>query len=381
MKGESKAGNAEEKESKEEYLKRIYTTPGHPASFCGPEKLRQITKKEGLFKISRDDIRKFLEAQDVYTVNRHVRRRFARNKIIAHGVNDQYDMDLCDLSRLAKFNKNVTFLLVVVDVFSRFAFVRPLKNKSAESVLKALESIFKGDNLPRRIRSDRGKEFQNALARKFFESKGIKHYFASSPLKCQIVERLNQSLKQLIYRYLFDRNSYKYLDALGDIVEGYNRRPHRSLLGLSPAEVTVENQVKLWNEMYVNKRTDKRKSSVLTYKFDIGIFVRVSLEKKTFERAYNAKFSLEPFRVSARHMRNGLPVYMLKDMQGERLEGWYYESELQPMAEKASKDTWRVEKILRTRGKGANREVLVSWAGFPAKFNSWELKSSIVKNS
>lgn len=381
MKTDSEAGKKEENESKEEYLKRIYTTPGHPASFCGPEKLRQITKKEGLFRISRDDIRKFLETQDVYTVNRPVRRRFARNKVIAHGLKDQYDMDLCDLSRLARFNQNVKYLLVAVDVFSRFAFVRPLKNKSAESVLKALESIFKGDNIPRRVRTDHGKEFQNQLARKFFENKGIKHFFASSPLKCQIVERLNQTLKQLIYRFLFEQNSYKYLDSLADIVEGYNRRPHRSLLGLSPAEVTVENQAKVWNDMYVNRRKRKTKPSLSKFKFDIGTFVRVSLEKKTFERAYNAKFSLEPFRVSARHMRDRLPVYMLKDMQGERLEGWYYESELQPMAEKSSKDTWRVGKVLRARGRGANREVLISWLGFPSKFDSWELQSSVVKNS
>lgn len=369
-------------ETKEEYLKRIYTTPQHPASFSGPEKLRQVTQKEGLFNISRSDIRKFLETQDTYTVNRSVRRRFKRNKVIAHGVNDQFDIDLCDVSRLARFNSNVRFLLVAVDVFSRFALVRPLKNKTAASVESALECIFKGDHVVRRVRSDRGAEFTNARIKQLFDKKGIKHFYASAPLKCQIVERLNQTLKQLIYRYLYEHNTYKYLDVLEEIVYGYNSRPHRSLFGLSPIEVNSKNQASLWNRMYVNTHTNhiKRrsgKSAETPYKFSIGDYVRISYAKKTFERAYNAKFTLEVFQVSARFRRNGIPVYMLKDLQGDAIEGGtFYESEIQRVNKaKGGEGLWRIDRVLRSRGK----EVLVRWSGFPPKFDSWILKSSMKK--
>lgn len=375
--------NAGEKETKLEYLKRIYTDPKHPGSFSGPDKLLKVTRNDGLFKVTRKDIRKFLESQDTYTVNRFVRRRFRRNKIIAHGVNDQFDIDLCDLSRLARYNSNVKFLLVAIDVFSRFAVVRPLKNKTAVSVEKALESIFTGDHdQVMRVRSDLGSEFKNSVVKQFFENKGIKQYFSTNVLKCQIVERFNQTLKQLIFRYLFEKNSYRYLDALGDIVEAYNKRPHRSLLGLSPAEVTEENQARLWNRMYVTSGIGKGKGSnkrkVQQFKFNINDFVRVSQAKKTFERAYNQKFSLEPFQISARFYRHGIPVYMLKDMQGEGLsEPFFYESELQGIKVKSNDELWKVEKILKTRGKGKQQEVLVKWYGFPDKFNQWQLKSSL----
>ena len=58
---------------KEEYLTKIFTDPSKPGSFSGPEKLLEVVKKEGLHKISRDEIKAFLEKQDTYTVNRFVR--------------------------------------------------------------------------------------------------------------------------------------------------------------------------------------------------------------------------------------------------------------------------------------------------------------------
>ena len=369
-------------DAKTEYLTSIYTTTGHPASFSGPKKLRFIANKEGKFHFSEKEIQNFLETQDTYTVNKQVRRRFRRNKVLVHGLNDQYEMNLCDVSKLARSNRNIHFLLLVVDVFSRYAFVEPLKNKRAESVLKALEGIFTADKHIKRVRSDRGTEFKNFAVKQFFASRGIKQYFAHNPLKCQIVERLNQTIKQLIYRYLFQNNTYKYFDVLDKIVLSYNLRSHKSLHGLSPSEVTPENQVKLWNRMYIHKNFKNPKTkeqSEPRFKYNVGDLVRISFDKKTFERAFNIKYSLEPFQISARHMRDGIPVYLLKDMKNEPLLGGYvYENELVRIR-KDDSDLWKISRTLRRRGKGAKQEALVRWESFPPSFDSW-IKMSSIKN-
>ena len=142
-------------------MTKIYTDPGTPGSFSGPEKLLEVVKKKGLHKISRDEIKTFLEKQDTYTVNRFIRRKFRRSRVIAYGINDLVDADLADFSRLSKFNDNVKFLLVAINVFSRFAKVLPLKDKTAVSVPSAFESVYGSSPFPRKLRTDLGLEFKN----------------------------------------------------------------------------------------------------------------------------------------------------------------------------------------------------------------------------
>ena len=125
------------------------------------------------------------------------------------------------MGRLSKYNDKVKFLLAAVDAFSRVAMVKPLKDKKAETVLEALKCMLIGNRIPRVVRSDFGGEFRNAKVEEFFKSRNIKLFFAHPPLKAQIVERFNQALRQQIYRYLHNRNSYRYIDKLADIVSSY----------------------------------------------------------------------------------------------------------------------------------------------------------------
>ena len=380
------------KDTTEKYLTRIYTDPGHPASFSGPAKLKRVVDREGKVKVSRKDIDSFLEKQDSYNVNRPVRRTFRRGHIVTRGLRDQYDLDLIDMGRLSKYNENIKFLLTAVDAFSRVAMVKPLKDKKAETVLKALTLMLSGVNKPRSVRSDFDGEFKNAKVKEFFDKSNIKHFFAHPPLKAQIVERFNQSLKQMIYRYLHNRNSYRYIDKLAQIVHSYNARPHRSLGSISPSQVTKSNEIALWNEMYINRpymgqrRLRKLSSqsrpsrsklrSLATFTLKIGDFVRVSYNRRAFERSFNQRFSEEVFRVRQRILRDNIPVYLLADLQGQIIRGYFYGPEIQRVSYSADK-LFKVEKVLKRRGKGRNREVLVRFLGYPPKFDQWLPHSSV----
>ncbi|MCG7874885.1 MAG: DDE-type integrase/transposase/recombinase [Candidatus Thiodiazotropha endolucinida] len=368
--------------SKEQYLQKVYTDPGHPASFSGPAKLKQVLDREGRIKVSKKDISSFLEKQDSYTVNRSVRRIFRRGRIVTRGIRDQYDLDLVDMGRLSKFNDNVKFLLTAIDAFSRVAMVKPLKNKTAQTVLDALKTMLSGNYRPRAIRSDMGSEFKNSKLSEFLEANNIKHFFAHPPLKAQIVERFNQSLKQLIYRYLHNRNTYRYIDRLEEIVRSYNTRPHRALGLLSPSEVSKSNEIPLWNEMYINRPYRKRKHRALKgssrnklrpvaqFSFKERDLVRVSFNRRSFERSFHQRFSEEVFRIRRRFLRENIPVYLLADLQGEIVQGYFYGPELQKVS-LLDDQLFKVQKILKRRGKGRNREVLVRFLGYPPKFDQW----------
>ena len=114
----------------EDYLKKIYYDPSHPASFAGPQKLYKIVKSEGKYNIGMHRIRKFLHNQESYSLHKPVRRRFSRNHVVSEGMNDLWMADLIDMVKYEKWNEGYKFILLVIDTFSKYVWVRPMKNKT-----------------------------------------------------------------------------------------------------------------------------------------------------------------------------------------------------------------------------------------------------------
>jgi hypothetical protein len=76
------------------------------------------------------------------------------------------------------------------------------------------------------------------------------------------------------------------------------------------------------------------------------------------------------FKVHKRYHRGILPIYKLRDLQDEDITGTFYQSELQKVDINPDQ-TWKVDKILKTRGRGENKQHYVQWKYYPKKFNSW----------
>ena len=110
-----------------DYLKEIWYDIKHPASFAGPDKLYRIVKKEGKFQIGRRKIRQWLQDQDFYGLSRNVIGKFPRNKYVVNTIDSLWEMDLADLSNIRSHNDNYKYLLFVIDVFSRYLWIQPLK--------------------------------------------------------------------------------------------------------------------------------------------------------------------------------------------------------------------------------------------------------------
>ena len=89
-----------------------------------------------------------------------------------------------------------------------------------------------------------------------------------------------------------------------------------------------------------------------------------------FTRAYDISYTGEVFKVQKRYYRGSLPVYRLRDLQDEDITGTFYESELQKV-DITPDQMYKVEKVLKSRGRGPNKQYLVKWKYYPKKFNSW----------
>ena len=115
-------------------LKRKWYSPEAVGAFAGVQALKTGTK------IKTDGIKEWLKGQEAYTLHKTIKRRFPRRRVIVRGIDDQWQADLLDVSKVKSDNDGVNFLLTCIDVFSKFAWVVPLKNKSAEEVVAGMKS-------------------------------------------------------------------------------------------------------------------------------------------------------------------------------------------------------------------------------------------------
>ena len=120
-------------------------------------------KEKGKNKISRKLVRDWLSQQDVYTLHKPARRRYKKSRVIVPGIDAQLQADLFDLQNLSRYSKGYKYLLTWVDVFSKYAFVLPLKTKQGQELVKAFQKILSTGRKHTKPQADQGTEFLNRL--------------------------------------------------------------------------------------------------------------------------------------------------------------------------------------------------------------------------
>ncbi|GFU90391.1 uncharacterized transposon-derived protein F54H12.3 [Trichonephila clavipes] len=130
-------------------LAAFYENPEVPNSFGGVEALHRSVKG----KYSKKDVKHWLSQKDAYTLHKPVRHKFQRNRVFVSDTDCQFQADLVDMQSLAEFNKGYKYLLTCIDLFSKFAWAVPLKDKIGKSVKSGLEIIFK-ERKPKVLQTD-----------------------------------------------------------------------------------------------------------------------------------------------------------------------------------------------------------------------------------
>ena len=94
-------------------------------------------------------------------------------------IGDQYQADLCDMSRFSKYNDDMKFLLTCIDCFSKFAWVLPIKNKTSQEIVRVLKIIF-SKKVCKRLQTDKGAEFLNANVRTLLKKNGVELWLSEN---------------------------------------------------------------------------------------------------------------------------------------------------------------------------------------------------------
>lgn len=305
-------------------LSKIYYDIQNPAGFTGIDPVwKEAIKIDP--KIKRSDVKKFLLKQYTYTIHKPIVRKFQRRRITSYGKNTHWQIDLCDMQKLAPFNQGFKYLLTCYDVFSKMGWARPIRNKKPETVQKAFQSIVKEvGTFPWNVYSDSGKEFVGNPFKDYLKKNYVIHYISKSPdIKAAGVERLNRTLKTRLWRYFTAKKTYKYVDVLQKLMKAINSSYH-SVIKMRPIDVTME------NENMVRERLKERKKKTKPV-YQPGDKVRIAQEKHVFKKGYLPNFTKEIFQV-VRVLKKHPVLYKIQDLNGEEIEGSWYQHELVPAA-------------------------------------------------
>lgn len=303
-------------------VKDNYLTPAHPTAFSGIQKVYDYY--EGSVPLNK--VKKILSSIDAYTLQKEYKDlAHTSNPTYVHNPRQQFQMDIAFVTHLAEFNDGYMYLLVCIDVFTKFAFVRPLKTKRGPEVLDAFKSILKQANeLPTYLVVDRGTEFTNQVFTNYCRSNNIKLINNYTSVHAPVAERFIRSLKRIMGTYLQNKEHKRYIDDLQKLVRTYNLRKHRSI-GLSPYEGEKPS-----SSLHIRLQLSKQRNTIkkVKPKLKVGDYVRISLEKNKFSRGHDQKSSNEIFIIYSIKTKLQIPMYYLKDMGGEVLLGGFYAYQL-----------------------------------------------------
>jgi hypothetical protein len=275
-------------------------------------------------------------------------------KVEVDSKNDIWSMDLVDMSLFEKQNEGYKYMLTCIDLFSRYAWVIPMKNKTGKETATAIEQIIKkAKTQPNKIWVDEGTEFYNKDVKKTL-GRSTSLYSTHGKAKAAIIERFNRTFKSMMYKRFTTNNNRKWLGLIDTLLEKYNNKKHKSLFGKTPYQVYKNQYSKLIeeNDEIINKKKPKYK---------IGDRVRISYKKGVFDKQYLPGWSAEIFTIVK--IKETVPyTYKIKDEENEIIKGSFYEEELQKTKQK--EDVYLVEEILGKKKIKGKLYYLVKWLGY-----------------
>lgn len=339
-----------------EKTNKIYYNPKLPGSFSGVEGLTRVTGYK------KNKIKSWLEKQDTYTLHRPAYRKFQRRRVIVPNKDFQWAADLVDVSKLKQDNDNTTFLLTVIDVFSKKAACMPLLKKSGPCVANALQHILiNTKNPPKKLQTDKGSEFYNKNVKLVLKEYKIDIFSTENDeIKSSIIERFNRTLKSKMWKYFTANKTSRYIDILQDLITAYNNTHHRSIK-MTPNSVNDKNAHDVWNSLYGKHQKN------IKPKLKLGDTVRISKNSRIFTKGYTANWSEELFTVGE-ILRTKPVTYRIQEYNNEFISGSFYEKELQKIE---PKKIFEIEDVIDSRVVNGKKQSLIKWKGYPSTYNEW----------
>ena len=256
--------------------------------------------------------------------------KFRRERIIPLYKDETWSADLIDKSSLSKYNNNYKFILTVIDIFTKYAWAIPLKYKSGLYITNGFKLVL-GENpqrgsqprKPEKLWVDRGSEFYNktfkSLLKEYGTGKaasGIELYSTYSDLKAVFIERFNRTLLHIINKPMFINGDGNWVNILNDAVLTYNNNIN-STINMTPVDASNNPDKVNYTFNFKNIKP----------KFKVGDYVRNADKRNIFSKGYTSNWNRELCKVNE-VLKIQPPTYKIEDINGEIIEGKYYEQEL-----------------------------------------------------
>ena len=201
-------------------------------------------------------------------------------------------------------------------MYSKYAFVVPLKDKNVISIVNAFDEIIKQSNRkPNKIWVDQGSKFYNNNFKKWLSDNNIIMYSICNEGKSVVAERFIRTLKNKLYKHMAATGKNIYYNVLDNVVNKYNNTKH-STIKMKPIDVGDNKRV------YIDEHNEKDS------RFKVGDRVRICKFKNIFAKGYTPNWSREIFIVNK--INDTVPyTYNIKDLNDEEIIGSFYDRELQ----------------------------------------------------
>jgi hypothetical protein len=274
----------------DDFLKNIWSENNYPA------KVRLLKlAKESNPAVKQKDVDTFLDSQLSYQLLKETKNLSSHlGHIVAFKINEIWQIDIYDVSRFETSNKKFKYMFAVVDVFTRFAYIIPMKNKDIDSTSKALEEILSYNKTkPYLIMSDNDSSFLGSEFQKVLVKYDIHHdpNAVGDHNSLGIIDNFAKRIKRILTAYFLQTKKKNWIDVIQKIVATYNVSSHSSLGGFTPTEVMKNDNPDL-SQYILLLNTYKSQQNATSTDLIIGDSVRIKITdgfQKGIDPRYGSK--------------------------------------------------------------------------------------------
>ena len=264
----------------DEIIRQAYYDPR--TGFTDAKKLHKKLVKQGR-DYTLDDVKRVIKKQSLAQMFKPLPRyKKEFRSINVPSIRFQYQCDLLDMSTYVKYNSGYKWAMNCVDVYSRYAISIPMKSKELKSIMPAFKTIINTLGAPLNLNTDLEPAMMGAVFAKYLGSKKVRHWKNDPELKRNnsIVERFNRTLREVLQKYFYSRDTKRWVTILPDIVFNYNSTDHTT---------TKETPISIWEGKEPNRQKIRMP---LPSKLKIGDVVRMlkcsanMFVKRTMQKTY-----------------------------------------------------------------------------------------------
>ena len=237
---------------------------------------------------------KIKQNQLVNEPHKPIIRNFKKRKVYSSFKDNIWGVDLADMQSISEYNKGTRYLLCAIDLFSKYAFVVPLKDKKGTTIVNAFQNFLNNSKKkPNEIWVDQGSVFYNNVFKKWLKDNNIDMYSKHNEINSVVAEKFIRTLKNKVYKHMTAVSKNMYFDVLDDIADKYNNAYHRTIK-MKPID-DKNDYLAEYNE----------ESNERLPRFKVGDQVRISKYKNIFAKGYAPNWSEEIFAI--KKVKNTVP--------------------------------------------------------------------------